>query len=595
MRSNFETASVPATDHEGSGNDLGHLELNDTSEVSAVINGLLCQYGMSVETEHHHQSQEMSTGTSGMLSGDPPYVSHSANAEPPFSSVLPRNVSQLDPAYSRLQTGPPGMSESPYRSIPRGGSGNTNDSPYAAASRRVSTANSPYSLAPRGASSSPYSDLSRASGSHDSPYTVSQEDGSPYSSRCSSTVGANSETYLAMPNGASTPNGHYSSVPGSRSIAQNDPYNFQHASSSSYMKLPHNGMFPGRQDLYAGSYPGISKDILIRGTRDLMYPDSLSGSDNPYIGGVSDPQFSGVESGASYSSIQSGGPGSCGSPYARLPMESKSSDSSCTNVLGGSNNNPYSREGDTYSRTSTHEGNYVAGSHDIPFSNNKSHTPSHNDSSNSSFNRDPSMNVLYNCNSGHYDSTDVANRASANGAYSSAYSGRNINVNTGNSREFEGAILNDMMGIVSNHSFNDGSQPGQILQQSSGFVAGHSKHQRFQSVNSTGFRSNDCEVSRSPSSAEHVFRSKECGNTGCSAAEHSFQVSECSEGGTPVSGRSSANSHVNPDRYAGGRCSEGLLVHRANYSHGEVMNPPAPADSHSDDEIEDDFNWDRLL
>jgi hypothetical protein len=205
------------------------------------------------------------------------------------------------------------------------------------------------------------------------------------------------------------------------------------------------------------------------------------------------------------------------------------------------------------------------------------------------------MNVLYNPNSGHYHSTDVSNRASANGAYSSAYSSRNININTVNSREFEGATLDGMIEMVPHHSFNRGCQPEQTFQESGSFVVGQSKHHGFQSVNCAGFQNNDCKVSGSPSSVEHVFRSKGCGSSGCSTAEHNFQVSERSKEGPSMSEQNSTDSHINSDKYSSGGCPEGLLVHRANYSRGEVMNPPAPAASHSDDEIEDDFNWDRLL
>jgi hypothetical protein len=338
----------------------------------------------------------------------------------------------------------------------------------------------------------------------------------------------------------------------------------------------------------------MSKEILNRGSHDMMYPNSLSGPDNPYRGGASDPQYSNVESGASYNSIQSGGPGSCASQYARLPVDNKPNDGSYTNVLGVGNSVPYSSEGNSYSRTSSHDKNYVTSSHDISFSNSKSHTPSHNDSSNS-FSHDPSMNVLYNPNSGHYHSTDVSNRVSANGAYSSAYSSRNVNINAVNSREFERTTLDDMIEMVPNHSFNSGCQPEQTFQESGNSVAGQSKRHGFESVNCAGFQNNDCEISGSPSSMEHVFRSKECGSSGCSTAEHSFQVNECSEEGPPMSEQNSTDSHINSDRYASGGCPEGLLVDRANYSRDEVMNPPAPADSHSDDEIEDDFNWDRLL
>jgi len=283
VRQTIETAGMSVRNHAGSGNDLGHLELNDTSELSSVLNGLLSQYGMSLETEHHH-NQQMIMSTSSILSGEPPFVSsHSANLGSTYSNVLSRNVNQLDPTYSPLQRGPSSMSDSPY-TIPRGGSGNSNDSPYAAIPRRVSTTNSPYSMVPSGASSSPYSDLSRASGSHDSPYAVSQEDGSPYSSRCSSTVGASSDAYLVVPNGANAPNGHYSTVLGNRSVPQNDPYNFQLTSSGPYMKVPNSGMFSGRQDQYGGSYQGMSKEVSDRGNHDMMYPNSLGGSYVPYSG-----------------------------------------------------------------------------------------------------------------------------------------------------------------------------------------------------------------------------------------------------------------------------------------------------------------------
>jgi len=601
-------------DHAGSGNDLGHLELNDTCEFSAVLNGLLSQYGMSLESEHHHQQQQqqqqqqqMSTTTSGLMSGESPYVSQGVNSDSSYSSVLHRNVNQLDPTYSCLQRGPSSLSESPYNTISRGGSGNPNESPYSAVPRRVSTTSSPYSMVPRGASNSPYSDLSRASGSHDSPYAVSQEDGSPYSSRSSSTVGANSETYLALPNGVNAPSNPYSTVPGNRSVPQNDPYNFQLTSNGPYMKPPNNGMFPGRQDTYAVSYLGISKEVSNRGNHEMMYSDSLGSSDNPYPGRGSDPQYSGAESGASYSNIASGGPGPCGSPYMRLSVEKKADDNSYPNVHSGGNSILYSGDGNSYSSrssshdssfvpggTGTHEGNYITNSHDIPFSNSKSHTPSQNDSTNS-FNREPSVNVLFNPNNGHYGNTGISDRANANGAYSSTYSRRSINMNSVNSQEFEGATLNDMMEMVPNHNFNSESLPEQAFQHSDSFVVGHSKHHEFQPVNCTGFQNNDCKVSGSPSSVERVFQGKDCGSSGCSTAEHSFRVHECGKEGLPMSERISTKNHVNSDSYSSGECSKGLLVQRANYNHDELINPPAPADNHSDDEIEDDFNWDRLL
>jgi len=589
MRQTLETAGMSVRNHAGSGNDLGHLGLNDTNELSSVLHGLLSQYGLNLETEHHH-NQQMIMSTSSMLSGEPPFVSScSANLGSTYSNVLPRNVNQLDPTYSPLQRGPSGMSDSPY-TIPRGGSGNSNDSPYAAIPRRVSTTNSPYSMVPSGASSSPYSDLSRASGSHDSPYAVSQEDGSPYSSRCSSTVGASSDAYLVVPNGANAPNGQYSTVLGNRSVPQNDPYNFQLASNGTYMKVPNSGMFSGRQDQYGGSYQGMSKEVSDRGNHDIMYPSSLGGSYVPYSGGRSDQQYVDVESGASYSSVSSGVLAPCGSPYMRLPVENKSNDNSYVNILGGSNSVQYSRNGNRYGRsgshdgsygsggTSTHEGNYVASCHDIP-----SNGPSQSNSSNS-FNHDPSLNTLYNSNSGHYGSTDISDRASANGAYSSSYSNRNINLSTVNSQVFEGATVNNMLEMVASHSFNNGSQPEQAFRQSDSFIVGQSKHLEFQSVNCAGLQNNGCKVSSSPS-VGCVLQSHDHEGSGCSTAEHSFQVNECNEEGPPMSQQSNMDSHLNSEEG-----TKGLLVH-----HGKVMNTSLAVNSHSDDEIEDDFNWDRLL
>ncbi|PNF13723.1 hypothetical protein B7P43_G14224 [Cryptotermes secundus] len=590
MQLHFEPGGMPLRDHAGSGSDLGHLELNDTNEFSAVLSGLLSQYGMSLESEQSHQ--QMSTG---MHSGDPPYGSQGANPESPYSSVLPRNVNQLDPSYSPLQRGSSGLNESQYNAIQRGGSGNGNEPSYASVPRRASTASSPYSMAPRGASNSPYSDLSRASGSHDSPYTVSQEDGSPYSSRCSSAVGANSDAHLAVPNGVSIPNGHYSTVSGNRSVPQNDPYNFQLASNGPYMKLTNSGTYPGRQDSYAGSYHGVCKDVSNRGGYDVMYPDSHGGSDNPYTDTRSDPQYSSVESGASYSSIPSGGPGPCGSPYARVSVENKSNDTSYTNVICGGDSVPYSQDGSRYSSsgshdgsygpgaTGSHEGSYVTSSRSSPFSNSKSHAPSHSDSRNS-FNHNPSVNILYNPNSGHYGGTGVPNRACTNGAYSSAYSSRNVNMNQVNSHEFEGATVNNVMEVVANRSFNSGSQTEETFHQSGSFVAAQSKHHGFESVNCTAFQNNTCNVSGCAPSVEQVFQGKDCAGTGHAIAEHSFQAKECSEEGPHMLKQSGA------DRYAGEECPKGLLVHR-----NEVINPPAPTQTHSDDEIEDDFNWDRLL
>jgi hypothetical protein len=113
MQRTLETVGMSVRNHAGSGNDLGHLELNDTNELSSVLNGLLSQYGMSLETEHHH-NQQMIMSTSSVLSGEPPYgSSQSANLRSTYSSVLPRNVNQLDPTYSPLQRGQSGMSDSP--------------------------------------------------------------------------------------------------------------------------------------------------------------------------------------------------------------------------------------------------------------------------------------------------------------------------------------------------------------------------------------------------------------------------------------------------------------------------------------------------
>jgi hypothetical protein len=194
------------------------------------------------------------------------------------------------------------------------------------------------------------------------------------------------------------------------------------------------------------------------------------------------------------------------------------------------------------------------------------------------------MNALYNHNSGHYGSTDVSDRTSANGAYSSAYSNRNVNVSTVNSQVFEGATINNVMEMVASHSFNRGSQPEQAFQQSDSFTVGQSELHDFQSVNCTGLQNNDCKISGS-SSVGRVLQSQDCEGSGCSTAEHSFQVNECTKKGPPMSEQSNTDSHL--------KCEEGtkgLLVH-----HGKAINPPAAVNIHSDDEIEDDFNWDRLL
>jgi hypothetical protein len=200
------------------------------------------------------------------------------------------------------------------------------------------------------------------------------------------------------------------------------------------------------------------------------------------------------------------------------------------------------------------------------------------------------MNILYNPNSGHYGGTGIPNRASANGAYSSAYSSRNVNINPVNSREFEGATVNNVIEVVANGSFNSGSQTEQAFHQSGSFVAAQSKHCGFESVNCTAFQNNSCKLSGCAASVEHVFQSKDCVGTGHSTAEHSFQANECSEEGPRMLEQSSSDSRLNSDRYANEECPKGLLVHRT-----EVINPPAPTQTHSDDEIEDDFNWDRLL
>jgi hypothetical protein len=198
------------------------------------------------------------------------------------------------------------------------------------------------------------------------------------------------------------------------------------------------------------------------------------------------------------------------------------------------------------------------------------------------------MNMLYNPNSGHYGSAGVPNRASPNGAYSSAYSSRTVNINPLSSQEFEGTTLNNVMEAVANRSFNSGSQTEQAFQRSGSFVAGQSKHHGFESVNCTAFQNNTCKISGCPP-IEQTVQGEDCVGTSHSAAEH-FQAKECSEEGKPMSERGGCDSCLNSDRYASGECSEGLLVH-----HSEVINPPAATQTHSDDEIEDDFNWDRLL
>jgi hypothetical protein len=199
------------------------------------------------------------------------------------------------------------------------------------------------------------------------------------------------------------------------------------------------------------------------------------------------------------------------------------------------------------------------------------------------------MNILYDPNSGHYGATGIPNRAGENGAYSSGYSSRNINVNPVTSQEFEGGTISNMMDVVANHSFNSGSQPEQAFHQSGNFVAGQSKHHGFESVNCTTFQNNNCKVSGCPS-VDRVFQGKDCAGTGHSTAEHSLQANECSEEGQPMSEQSGSDSRLNSDRYASRECPKGLLAHC-----NEAINPPAPAQTHSDDEIEDDFNWDRLL
>jgi hypothetical protein len=367
------------------------------------------------------------------------------------------------------------------------------------------------------------------------------------------------------------------------------------------MKLTNSGTYSGRQDPYAGSYQGVCKDVSNKGSYDVMYPNSHGGPDNPYSDARSDPQYSGVESGASYSSIPSRGPGPCGSPYARVPMGNKPNDMSYANVISGGSSVPYSSDDIRYSKSgshdgsygprgnTTHEDSYVASSHDSPFSDTKSHTLNHSDPRNS-FNHNPSMPVLYNPNSGHYGGAVIPNRASPNGAYSSAYHSRNVNINPVNSQELERATINHVMEVVANHSFDSDSRTEQAFHQSGSFLADQSKHQGFESVNCAAFQNNTCKVSGCPPSIEQMFQGKDCVGIGHSTIEHRFQVNECGKEGPPMSERRSSDSHLNSDRYASGDCSKGLLVHR-----NEVVNPPAPTQTHSDDEIEDDFNWDRLL
>jgi hypothetical protein len=134
------------------------------------------------------------------------------------------------------------------------------------------------------------------------------------------------------------------------------------------------------------------------------------------------------------------------------------------------------------------------------------------------------------------------------------------------------------MEVVANRSFKSGSQTEQAFHQSGRFAAG------FESVNCTVFQSNICKVSGCPR-IEQFVQGKDCHST----AEH-FQANKRSEDRQPMSEHGSCGSRLNSDRYASGECSRGLLVHRS-----EVINPSAPSQTHSDDEIEDDFNWDRLL
>jgi hypothetical protein len=155
-----------------------------------------------------------------------------------------------------------------------------------------------------------------------------------------------------------------------------------------------------------------------------------------------------------------------------------------------------------------------------------------------------------------------------------------------NSHEFEGATLNNMMEVVANRR---ASQTEQAFHHSGSFVAAQSKRRGFEPVNCTAFQNNNCKVSGCPS-IEHVFQGKDCARTGHSTADHSFQANDCSKEGPPVLEQSSSDSRLNSDRYASEECPKGLLVHRS-----EVVNPTAPTQTHSDDEIEDDFNWDRLL
>ncbi|PSN33435.1 hypothetical protein C0J52_17963 [Blattella germanica] len=511
MQVNYEQSGMSVRDIAGGGNtDLGHLELSDTNEFSAVLNGLLSQYGMSLDTENQ-------SSTSNMLPGDSSYV--------PESSYR----GQMDSAYASLPRGSASLNESPYATIPRTGSGNPSESPYSVP-RRVSTGSSPYSMVPRGASNSPYS------GSHDSPYAVSQEDGSPYSSRSSSTVGASSE-YLNVPNGVNAPNGHYSGVPGNRVMSQNDPYNFQ-----PYMKVPNNGAYPGRQDPYTGTYPGMSKEVPNRGSHDIIYP------------GGSDPRYSGMESSGSYAGMPTGGPASCGSPYGRLPSDSKSGDNTYV---------PYARETNNYSRSSSHDGSYMSGTsiHDVnymagsPFSNNKPHTPGQSDSS-SSYSHDTSMNSLYNPNDGHYGSSG------ASGGYTNVYCNRNMG-----SQGYESAAVGDIMG----------SQSEQTFQQGNNYVIGQSKHQGYQSVNCG-------KIEGSP-----VFQGKDCSASGGSS------TTDCVRDAHPTSDRSGSFRNNSEGMFARRECSEGLAVQGASYNEAVNASAAAAADSHSDDEIEDDFNWDKLL
>nr|CAD7393712.1 unnamed protein product [Timema cristinae] len=208
-QSNYDAST---TVRQPSSGDLGNLELSDTKEFSAVMNGLLSQYGMSLDnTEQSENNIEPYSDPfymNGSIAQDhDSYQSFHHASDPPESYgniIKPTNRAEPHSGpYPNLYSSPyanaphENMFANPYASIP-GGSAAYSSGSYA---NKISSQESSYSKVPDDASSNPYEVNAR-----NSPYAGnSNEMGSHYASVDATVL---SDTY----NNANPPNGSYSGV-----------------------------------------------------------------------------------------------------------------------------------------------------------------------------------------------------------------------------------------------------------------------------------------------------------------------------------------------------------------------------------------------